>query len=69
MVELQPRFATTKALRELDLGILPAGGATVTVGRFLADWLALIETSLRVPSYERYEGIVRVQIKPNIGKV
>ena len=63
------RELMTKALRDRDLGMLSASGSNPTLQRFLDDWLASVKNSLRVRSYERYEGIVRVHLSPAIGRV
>jgi integrase len=62
------RELMTKQLHDRDLGILPALGSSPTVERFLADWLKSIRSSLRIRSYERYEGIARTHLIPNIGR-
>lgn len=63
------RELMTKALRDRDLGLLPASGSVPTMHRFLQDWLASIKSSLRVRSYERYEGIVRAHLRPSLGHI
>jgi hypothetical protein len=58
----------TRLLHERDRGLLPAKGASPTLARFLADWLASIKTSVRVRSYESYEGIIRLHLLPTLGR-
>lgn len=61
------RELLTKALHDHDRGMLSADNPTVQ--RFLEDWLASVKTSLRVRSYERYEGIVRKHLVPTLGRL
>jgi integrase len=62
-----------KALREArsnsDAGLVFDGG-TVTLASYLDRWLAdSVKDTVRQRTYERYESIVRVHIKPTIGRV
>jgi len=62
-----------KALREAragaDAGLLFDAG-TVTLAGYLDRWLAdSMKDTVRQRTYERYESIVRVHIKPSIGRV
>ena len=62
-----------KALREAragaDAGLLFDAG-TVTLAGYLDRWLAdSVKDTVRQRTYERYESIVRVHIKPSIGRV
>ena len=57
------------ALRDLDAGLDPAAGRQ-TVERFLGQWLsASVRPSVKVKTYEGYEGIVRVRVVPRLGRV
>src|SRR5581483_3870699 len=38
----------------------------LTVGEYLNRWLVTVEPNLAPSTYRRYEGLVRVQIVPNI---
>jgi integrase len=62
-----------KALREarsnVDAGLVFDGG-TVTLAGYLDRWLAdSVKDTVRQRTYERYESIVRVHIKPAIGRM
>jgi integrase len=62
-----------KALREArsnsDVGLVFDAGA-LTVGAYLDRWLVdSVRDTVRQRTYERYESIVRVHIKPSIGRV
>ena len=62
-----------KALREAragaDVGLVFDAGK-LTVGEYLDRWLAdSVKDTVRQRTYERYESIVRVHIKPAIGRV
>jgi len=62
-----------KALREArsncDVGLVFEAGA-LTVGAYLDRWLVdSVRDTARQRTYERYESIVRVHIKPSIGRV
>ena len=62
-----------KALRETrsngDVGLVFEAGA-LTVGAYLDRWLVdSVRDTVRQRTYERYESIVRVHIKPSIGRV
>jgi integrase len=43
--------------------------ARKNVGKFLDEWLASIKASVRPKTYETYEGLVRLHIKPALGKL
>jgi integrase len=66
-VELQTRMR--ELLRGRDRGTGPSSSASPTLARFLTGWLATIKRSVRVRSYERYEGIVTRHIVPDLGRV
>ncbi len=57
------------ALRDVDAGLDLATGRQ-KVGQFLDQWLdASVRPSVKVKTYEGYESIVRVRVKPRIGHV
>ncbi len=62
-----------KTLREARAGAdsgLVFDGGTVTLSSYLDRWLAdSVKDTVRQRTYERYESIVRVHIKPTIGRV
>ncbi len=64
---------TRKALREArsnaDAGLVFEAGS-LTVGEYLDRWLAdSVKDTVRQRTYERYESITRVHIKPAIGRL
>lgn len=63
------REKMTALVRDRDLRILPKTGSSPTIADFLKDWLASIKSSIRVRSYERYDGIVQRHLKPAIGRI
>jgi integrase len=61
--------ALTELLREIDRGTVARAGAD-TFGSFLTDlWLPHMRTRVRAETWTRYEGLVRLQVVPLIGKV
>ncbi len=56
-----------KAMGDADQGLLfDAGG--LTLGQYLDKWLPTIKGTVRQRTWERYEQLVRVHIKPALGK-
>lgn len=56
-----------KAMGDADQGLLfDAGG--LTLGQYLDKWLPTIRGTVRQRTWERYEQLVRVHIKPALGK-
>ena len=41
----------------------------IGVGEFLDQWLASVEDTVRYRTYQRYEGLVRNHIKPELGRL
>lgn len=62
------RVKLTKAIADKDTGIVYDAG-TLTVGKFFDRWLDSIEDTLRPRAFQRYEEIMRLHIKPTLGKV
>lgn len=58
----------TRMLRDVDQGKVAASGAT-TFGAYLARWLAHMRNRVGAETWARYEGLVRVQIVPRVGRV
>jgi integrase len=58
----------TAALRGRDQG-LPVVDGQQTVGAYLNSWLVSVRPSLRPRTHQRYESLIRLQVKPAIGKV
>lgn len=56
-----------KAMGDADQGLL-FDAAGLTLGQYLDKWLPTIKGTLRQRTWERYEQLVRVHIKPNLGK-
>ena len=56
-----------KAMGDADQGLL-FDAAGLTVGGYLDKWLPTIKGTVRQRTWERYEQLVRVHIKPAIGK-
>jgi integrase len=47
--------------------MLAVTGQTLTVGDYLADWLAHVRTRVRPTTYEGYEVLIRLHIAPSLG--
>jgi integrase len=59
----------TKAMADRDSGLIFDAGK-VTVGEYVDRWLAdSIKSTVRSSTYERQEEIVRLHIKPSLGRV
>jgi integrase len=59
----------TKAMADRDSGLIFDAGK-VTVGDYLDRWLAdSVKGTVRTSTYERHEEIVRLHIKPSLGRV
>src|SRR5829696_5092665 len=59
----------TKAMADRDSGLIFDAGK-LTVGEYLERWLAdSVKGSVRTSTYERNEEIVRLHIKPSLGRV
>src|SRR5215210_3356623 len=59
----------TKAIADRDSGLIFDAGK-VTVGGYLDRWLAdLVRGTVRTSTYERHKEIVRLHIKPSLGRV
>jgi integrase len=65
--------AALELLRRAQLeqlqGTLVTSSPHQTVAQFFTQWVEKRKPSLRVRSYERYEGFIRLQIIPNIGRI
>jgi integrase len=57
-----------QAMSDTDRGLVFESG-TLILGQYLAKWLPSIKDTVRQRTYERYESIVRVHIKPALGRV
>lgn len=64
--EVQEKLAT--ALHERQQGTLITA-PTQTVEQYLAQWLIAHKPGVRVRTYERYEGFVRLHVVPVIGRI
>lgn len=61
------RAKLRKAMGDADQGLVfDAGG--LTLGQYLDRWLPTIKGTVRQRTWERYEQLVRVHIKPGIGR-
>jgi integrase len=58
-----------KAQLEQMQGTLVTSSPRLTVAQFFTLWLKRRKSSLRIRSYERYEGFVRLQVIPHIGNL
>ena len=59
----------TKAMADRDSGLIFDAGK-MTVGEYLDRWLSdSVKGTVRVSTYERHEEIVRLHIKPSLGRV
>jgi integrase len=56
------------AMSDADHGVVFDAG-TLTVGQYLDTWLLNIKDTVRQRTWERYEQLVRVHIKPALGNV
>lgn len=56
-----------KAMSDADQGIVCDAGA-LTLGDYLDKWVPTIKDTVRQRTWERYERLVRVHIKPALGK-
>jgi integrase len=57
-------------IQDHDKGLSPVRDTNLTVGRFLADWLAIKKGTMRSPrAWEAYETIVRLHLLPSLGKI
>jgi|SRR5579859_2146520 len=57
------------ALTDLDKGIDQPKDNRQTLGEYLDAWLATKKPSLEVSTYTRYEAVIRLYIKPALGRV
>jgi integrase len=57
-----------EAITDADRGLVFEAG-TLTLGRYLDKWLSGIKDTVRQRSWERYEQLVRVHIKPALGSL
>ena len=57
-----------KLRSQLDQG-LPIVSDKRTVGEYLVEWLETVRPRLQPTTYARYEGLIRIQAIPEIGKV
>ena len=48
---------------------LPAMSDVQTVAGFAVEWLAAIRTTIRPSTHRRYEGVLRVNVLPTLGKI
>jgi len=58
-----------KAQLEQLQGTLVTSSPHQTVAQFFTQWIEKRKPSLRIRSYERYEGFIRLQIIPHIGRI
>lgn len=56
------------AMSDVDRGVVSEAG-TLNVGQYLDTWLLSIKDTVRQRTWERYEQLVRVHIKPALGNV
>ena len=57
-----------RALRTQQDG-LPLSSERLTVAAFAGEWLESIRASVRYKTWQQYEGLVRVHVLPNLGRV
>lgn len=62
------RYKLRQAMSDADKGMVFNAG-TLTVGQYLDTWLLNIKGTVRQRTWERYEQLVRVHIKPVLGSV
>ena len=60
------RYKLRQAMSDADKGMVFNAG-TLTVGQYLDTWLLNIKGTVRQRTWERYEQLVRVHIKPALG--
>lgn len=60
--------ALRQAMTDADRGFLFEAG-TLTLGAYLDKWLQNIKNTVRQRTWERYEQLVRVHIKPALGSI
>src|SRR5215213_3569097 len=60
--------ALRQAMADADRGLVFESG-TLTLGEYLDNWLPNIKDTVRQRTWERYEQLVRVHIKPTLGSV
>src|SRR5215212_2820185 len=60
--------ALRQAMADADRGLVFEAG-TLTLGDYLDKWLLNIKDTIRQRTWERYEQLVRVHIKPTLGSV
>jgi integrase len=58
-----------KAQLEQMQGTLVTSTPRLTVAQFFTQWIEWRKPSLRIRSYERYEGFIRLQVIPHIGNI
>ena len=59
----------TKAMADRNGGLIFDGG-NLTVGEYLDSWLSdSVRGTVRISTFERHEGIIRLHIKPSLGRV
>lgn len=58
-----------KAQLEQLQGTLATSSPRQTVAQFFTQWIEKRKPSLRIRSYERYEGFIRLQVIPHIGRI
>jgi len=58
----------TKAMSDRDSGIIFDAGS-LTVGKYLNRWLKDVENTVRKSTYERNEQLVRLHIRPALGRI
>ena len=56
-----------QVMADADRGLVFDTG-TLTVGQYLDNWLPGIKVKIRQRTWERYESVIRVHIKPALGK-
>lgn len=67
--ERDAQRALREVLRDIDRGTVARSGAE-TFGRYLTDrWLPHMRSRVGAETWQRYEGLVRVQIVPRCGRV
>ena len=59
----------TKAMADRNSGFIFDAG-NLTVGKYLDSWLSdSVRGTVRTSTFERHEGIIRLHIKPSLGRV
>ena len=64
----QAREKLASAKQAVALG-LPLPSQQVTVARFAQDWLTAIQPTVRPPTWQHYESLLRVHVLPTLGRV